>query len=105
MPFRVKLSALAERDLDRIYRYIEAESSPQASVWFNGLHAALGSLSEMPERHPVISEDARLRHLLYGNKPHIYRIIYAVDLTGQQVNIVHVRHHARDAFKPTKTIQ
>jgi plasmid stabilization system protein ParE len=52
MPFRVKVSAQAERDLDRIYRYIAAESSPQASVWFNGLQAALGSLSDMPSATP-----------------------------------------------------
>lgn len=105
MPYRVKVSAQAARDLDRIYRFIEAETSHQAAAWFNGLHAVLASLSEMPQRSPVAPEDPTLRHLLYGNKPHIYRIIYAVDLSLQQVNIVHVRHHARDAFKPTKTIQ
>jgi plasmid stabilization system protein ParE len=105
MPFRVKLSAQAERDLDSIYRFIEAETSHQAAAWFNGLHTALGSLSEMPQRSPVAPEDPALRHLLYGTRPHIYRAIYLIDEESSTVVILTIRHGARDAFKPAKTTQ
>jgi plasmid stabilization system protein ParE len=105
MPYRVKVGAQAARDLDRIYRFIEAETSHQAAAWFNGLHAALGSLSEMPQRSPLAPEDPALRDLLYGNKPHIYRAIYLIDEESSTVVILTIRHGARDAFKPTKTIQ
>jgi len=92
----------AERDLEAIFLYIRGQNSPPARKWFNGLVESIESLAEYPQRHPAIPEDPGLRHLLYGNKPHIYRIIYSIDVAAQRVDIVHVRHHARDAFKPTK---
>ena len=105
MAHLVRIMPRAERDLLAIFDYIGGLTSPPAREWFDGLVESIAGLAESPQRHPAIPESARLRHLLYGNKPHIYRIIYAVDLSRQQVNIVHVRHHARDAFKPAKTIQ
>jgi hypothetical protein len=41
MTYRVELTARAGRNLKRIFRHINAESSPQASVWFNELEAAI----------------------------------------------------------------
>ncbi len=71
MPYHVRTSAQAERDLERIYCFIEAETSRQASTWFNGLCGAIGTLREMPLRFPVIPEDAQTRHLLYSKKPEV----------------------------------
>jgi toxin ParE1/3/4 len=71
-----------------------------ASTWLNGLHEALASLSESPQRCPVIREDLALRHLLYGNKPHIYRAIFRIREESAEVLIVTIRHGARDAYKP-----
>jgi plasmid stabilization system protein ParE len=97
MTYRVELTARAGRNLRRIYRDINAEHSGQARAWFNGLEAAILSLDEHPARGAVIPEGSNLRHLLYGNKPHIYRIIYAVDESGHVVTVVHIRHGARAA--------
>ncbi len=44
----------------------------------------------------MITENDRLRHLLYGKRPHVYRIIYAIDERRRVVNVVHIRHAARD---------
>jgi mRNA-degrading endonuclease RelE of RelBE toxin-antitoxin system len=33
--------------------------------------------------------------LLYGHKPHIYRIIYRVVERHKRVDVVHIRHGAR----------
>ena len=100
MTFRVELTARAARDLGFIYRSINAEDSSQARAWFNGLEKAVSSLEELPARGAVTPEDEGLRHLLYGKKPDVYRVIYAVDQPSRVVTVVHIRHRARDAFVP-----
>jgi toxin ParE1/3/4 len=90
----------AERNLESIFTYIRAESSPVAEAWLNGLVEAISSLSELPLCNPRTPEARELRHLLYGARPHIYRVIYAIDKPRQRVNILHIRHHSRDAFRP-----
>jgi plasmid stabilization system protein ParE len=100
MAYLVRTIPRAERDLDAIFGYIEADSSVTAFKWFAKLIAAAESLSELPNRNPKPHEDPTLRQLLFGSKPHIYRVIYLVDEPLQRVDILHVRHHSRDAFNP-----
>ena len=52
-----------------------------------------------PTAARVTPEDRDLRHLLYGNKPHIYRVIYRVLEKQKQVDVLHIRHGARQEFK------
>jgi toxin ParE1/3/4 len=104
MPYRVELTAQAKRDLDLIYRYIEAEESQLAATWFNRLHTALQSLAEMPERSPLIHEGRNprhlnLRHLLYGDKPHVYRVIYRIRENYGTVTVLTIRHGARSPLR------
>ncbi len=40
-------------------------------------------------------EGGGLRQLLYGNKPHIYRVIFHVSADTETVTILHIRHAAR----------
>jgi hypothetical protein len=47
----------------------------------------------------VTPENDKLRHLLYGNKPHIYRAIYRVAEKQRLVDVLHIRHGARGGFK------
>ena len=100
MAFHVEILPRARRDLRNIYAYINAESSRKAHAWFNGLEAAIASLDEHPARGTVIPENDRLRHLLYGTKPHVSRIIYAIDARRRVVSVVHIRHGARDRLTP-----
>jgi len=95
MAYRVEVTARARRNLDRIYSFVQAEESDHAFAWFQGLAAAMQSLSDMPKRAPVTHEDTALRHLLYGNKPHAYRIIYHVEEEAQLVTIITIRHGVR----------
>jgi len=60
---------------------------------------AVLTLEERPARCPPTPEFAHLRHLLHGKKPHIYRVIYQVFEERKQVDILHIRHGARQAFK------
>jgi len=105
MAYLVKTLPRAERDMEAIFHYIRGLTSPPARKWFNGLVDAIEGLAEHPQRYPATPEDPNLRHLLYGNKPHIYRIICSVDDAAQRVEIIHVRHHARNEFKPKKPLQ
>ena len=96
--FHVEILPRARRDLRHIYAWIHAENSREAHGWFNGLEAAIVSLVQHPARGPLIPENSRLRHLLYGKRPHVYRIIYAIDERRQVVSTIHIRHGARDRF-------
>ena len=95
MQYLVRLADRALRDMEDIYQFIEADASSQAFAWFNGLAEAIYSLERLPDRGPVAPESKRLRHLLFGKKPHIYRIIYALDKRHRIVNVLHIRHGAR----------
>jgi toxin ParE1/3/4 len=95
MTYRVELTARASRNLKRIFRHINAESSPRAFAWFNELEAAVLSLDQHPERSPVTPENRTLRHLLFGKTPNVYRIIFAIDARARVVRVLHIRHGAR----------
>jgi len=104
MEYHVSVTSRAECDLEDIYQTIHADSSPLAFAWFNGLEKRIYSLDHFPDRGAITRENRNLRQLLYGRKPHIYRIIYSVDHEAQKVTILHIRHGARQAFT-TKDIQ
>jgi toxin ParE1/3/4 len=79
MRYPVRLAERALRDMEDIYRSIGADASGPAFAWFNGLAEAIYSLERFPNRGPVALESKKLRHLLFGKKPHVYRIIYGLD--------------------------
>ncbi|MNC96354.1 hypothetical protein D3C83_137090 [compost metagenome] len=78
---------------------INAEDSDAALEWYRGFKEAILSLEERPNRCPVTPESGKFRHLLYGNKPHIYRAIYRVLEKQKQVDVLHIRYGARRWFK------
>ena len=79
MAYVVNLMDRALRDLEHYYMHVNAESSTRAARWFRELEKAIYNLEENPSRCPVTPESPRLRHLLYGKRPHTYRIIYRVE--------------------------
>jgi toxin ParE1/3/4 len=97
--YRVELTVRAVRDLDRLYDRIEVEDSARAARWFDGLDAAILSLGDQPLRCSATPEDKGLRHLLYGEKPHVYRVIFKVDGRRRVVAVLHIRHGAREPMK------
>jgi toxin ParE1/3/4 len=99
MKYLVEVTVRANRDLLRLYRFIRAQDSAQAAAWFNGIETLVLSLDNHPDRGSVTLESKKLRHLLYGNKPHVYRIICRVDQRTRRVQVLHVWHGARAAFK------
>jgi len=86
--------------MEAIYEFIQADASEKAFAWFNDLVEAIYSLERFPDRGTVIPESKKLRHLLFGNKPDTYRIIYALDQRNRVVNVLHIRHGARAPLPP-----
>ena len=98
MTYRVNVTVRAERDLALLFDAINAQDSDAAHKWYRGLKEAILSLEEQPNRCPQTPENARLRHLLYGRKPHVFRVIYRVTEKTRQVDVLHIRHGARRRF-------
>jgi plasmid stabilization system protein ParE len=96
MAYLVKIMPRAERDLVAVYSTIGAEHSEAALRWFLGLQRAVFILEKNPARCPVTPESKNLRHLLYGRKPCVYRVIYRIVERRKEVEILHIRHGARD---------
>lgn len=99
MAYLVNLTLRAERDLVLIFEAINAQHSGAALKWYSGLKQAILSLQHQPNRCPQTPENASLRHLLYGAKPHVYRVIFRVEEKSKQVDVLHIRHGARQPFK------
>jgi toxin ParE1/3/4 len=99
MAYVVNITSRAERDLDHVYGNINAEHSEAALKWYRGLKEAILSLEDHPNRCAVTRKKDELRHLLYGYKPHIYRVIFRVLERQKLVEVLHVRHGARRKFK------
>jgi toxin ParE1/3/4 len=96
MAYLVNITSRAQRDLAQLYSHIKAENSGAALKWYLGLKEAILSLEEYPNRCcPAIRTKDKLRHLLYGHKPHIYRVIYRVLEKQKRVEVLHIRHGAR----------
>ena len=105
MAFRVEISKQAERDAENILDWLLAEHAGKAGAdWFLALDDALASLTEFPERCMIAPESVRfpfeVRQLLYGRKPHIYRILFTVE--GSAVKVLHIRHGRRKPIASTK---
>jgi toxin ParE1/3/4 len=98
MPYRVEFAARAARDLEILYVEKNVAESPAAARWYNGLEEAVYALGRRPNRCPVAPEarksKRKLRHLLYGKKPHVYRVIYEVEEQRQTVWVLTIRHGA-----------
>ena len=99
MTYLVNLTARAERDLALLFEAIHAEDSETAMIWYRGLKKAILSLEKLPNRCPPAHENARFRNLLYGNKPHVYRVIFRVVEKDRRVEVLHVRHGGRRSLK------
>jgi plasmid stabilization system protein ParE len=99
MAFRVETTARAERDADKLLRWLLARHAGETGLrWYEGLENAIATLAELPERCPLAPENTRVpfevRQLLYGRRPHVYRILFTID--GDTVYVLHIRHGHRE---------
>jgi plasmid stabilization system protein ParE len=102
MTFRVETTATAERDADAILDWLLSKRAGETGMrWFSALQDAIASLAEFPARCPLAPENAvihfEVRHLLYGRRPHVYRILFTIK--DQTVYVLHIRHGRRQPLK------
>ena len=98
MAFRVEISKEAEYDAASILDWLIAQQAGETGLrWFQGLEKTIESLAELPNRCPIAPENERfsfeVRHLLYGRKPHVYRIVFTVQ--EDVVQILHIWYGRR----------
>lgn len=103
MRYLVELSNRALRDMEQLYLEKDAAESVTAAKWFNRLEDAVYSLEELPRRGVAAPEAKTLKRELlqvhYGKKPHVYRIIYEIDDRRGCVQILTIRHGAREPLE------
>jgi toxin ParE1/3/4 len=103
MAYRVELTARAASDLEALYLEKNAAESSDAARWYNGLEEAVYTLEAHPHRCPSAPEARKVkrqpRHLLYGAKPHVYRVIFEVDERRHILWVLTIRHGARKPLK------
>jgi toxin ParE1/3/4 len=108
MAYLVEFSARAVRDLEVLYVEKNAAESHTAARWYNGLEKAVEALKVYPDRCARAPETRKLkrelRQLLYGKKPHVYRVIYELDEDRHEVWVLTIYHGARRKIKPSDLI-
>jgi toxin ParE1/3/4 len=104
MAYLVNITLRAGCDLEHLYTEISASGSDTARKWYEGLKREILSLETFPNRCPITPEKKTVRHLLYGRKPHVYRVIYRVTERKKVVEVLHIRHGARDRFRASDLI-
>ena len=95
MAFRVEITARAKSDVGLILRWLLSQQADVAAQrWFQGFTDAVASLSNFPSRCPLAPESAivpfEVRQLIYGRKPHAYRVLFTIE--GDVVIVHHIRH-------------
>jgi toxin ParE1/3/4 len=100
MAYVVKILPRAQRDLEELFEEIRVQHSEASLVWYAGLTKAMFSLDEHPNRCPIVRKRYQLRHLLYGQRPNVYRNLFRVLEEQHSVEVLHIRHGAREEVKP-----
>ena len=102
MTFRVEITSEAERDADAILEWLLSHHAGVTGMhWFEALEDSIASLAEFPRRCTLAPESKmfakEVRHLLYGRKPHTYRVLFTIE--GSSVYVLHIRHGRREPLK------
>lgn len=102
MTYEVHVTEPAHADIEAAYEWLKERTDQYAVAWFNGLANALDGLAHLPARCPLAAESRhfheKVYQLLYGKRPHLYRVLFVV--RGKNVFILHVRHGARSELQP-----
>ena len=98
MTFRVETTAEADHDAAEILEWLLSQQAGDTGIrWFRNLEEAIASLAAFPKRCALAPENSRfpfeVRHLLYGRKPHVYRILFTIE--NDTVYVLHIRHGRR----------
>ena len=96
MPYKVEIAPQAAKEIEEIYLYIAQDSLGAAMRWYFAIHDKIQTLKESPNRCPMAFESRfysyAIRNLISGS----YRVLFRVREQEQTVQILHVKHGARE---------
>ncbi|HZL25815.1 MAG TPA: type II toxin-antitoxin system RelE/ParE family toxin [Acidobacteriaceae bacterium] len=95
MVYLVNLTDRAARDLDIIYGFINVPGSAGAARWFSRLQSTISLLAAAPHMGKVTREDKAVREVIYGKKPHQYRILYEIIEDEHRIDVLTIWHGRR----------
>jgi plasmid stabilization system protein ParE len=95
MAYRVNLTVRVLRELDEIYNEINVAGSAGAARWFSRMEDTIQLLASSPRMGKPAREAAGVREIIYGKKPHLYRILYEIDETAKSVEVLSIWHGRR----------
>ena len=91
--YKVSITRVAERDIEKCVKFISRDNREAAGKWLGDILDRIGIPEKYPGRAPRIPESSAIgrdyRHLVFGN----YRIVYRI--TGRSVTVMRVVHSAR----------
>lgn len=100
MIYRVRLTPLARRDIERNAAWWAHEHSvEQAERWFHAIHEQLRTLAQFPERHALSAEndefsiEIRDKLIGLGSRPS-YRAVFTI--RDDAVHVLTVRRRAQE---------
>lgn len=100
MQFQVVITPSAKADIFEINAWLLENYRDAAEGWLWGISQAVTSLSKFPERCRVSPEsdafDVVVRQLIYGKKPHNYRILFSIQ--DEKVYVLRVRSTRRQSL-------
>ncbi|MBF6990845.1 type II toxin-antitoxin system RelE/ParE family toxin [Cupriavidus sp. IK-TO18] len=91
----VRLTPLAEAELEAIADYIARDNPRRALSFVQELRDRCLSLADMPLAFPLVPryEDRGVRHRVHGNYQIFYRV---VGDPPERIDVLHVLHSARN---------
>lgn len=100
--FRVLITGPAKQDIEAIHGWWTKHRSPhEAARWYLGIHNAIGSLADMPQRCSLAPETDLLaqsiRQLYFGlGQRQTHRIVFAIE--SNCVIVLRVRHTSQNVL-------
>ncbi|MBC7926968.1 MAG: type II toxin-antitoxin system RelE/ParE family toxin [Bryobacteraceae bacterium] len=103
MNFRIEISPRAERDGEEISEWLLMHHAGETGLqWLAGMSREIASLETFPKRCALAPESRyfvfEVRQLLYGRKPHSYRILFTIE--ADVVYILHIRRPGQQLIPP-----
>jgi len=95
MAYQISFTRRARRDYLQLYEAINAAQSLPAQMWLRRMEESIQLLAVTPRMGAVTHENETVRQIVYGNKPHLYRILYDIDETNDRVNVLSIWHGKR----------
>ncbi len=99
MAYRVSLTERVLRELDVIHSEINVVDSSGAARWFSRMEDAIQLLAASPRMGKPVRKASGVREIIYGKKPHLYRILYEIDESTKSVDVLSVWHGRRKSPK------